>query len=149
MECFYAQSSIISGMKHKILAAFLLLAAALSLTACDAEEMGTLSDLTRPYTGFYECEEIALGGKDMTEEFEKLSLELRHDGSYALSYRTVDGNEGGYTGNYSVDPEKGRITFTGKQGMRTASFSFPYEKGAIRMDYNLFGTMLHANFRMP
>ncbi len=136
-------------MKHQIFAAFLLLAAALSFTACDAEEMGTLGDLTRPYAGFYECEEIALGGEDMTEKFEKLSLELRHDGSYALSYRMTDGNEGGYTGSYSIDEEKGRITFTGKQGTRSSSFSFPYEKGAIRMEYNLFGTLLHADFRMP
>lgn len=136
-------------MKHKIVAALLLIAAALSLTACDAEEMGTLSDLTRPYAGFYECEEISLGGRDMTEDFEKISLELRHDGSYAFSYRTAEGNEGEYTGSYSVDAEGGRITFTGKQGARSSSFSFPYEKGAIRMEYNLFGTLLHANFRMP
>lgn len=125
------------------------LAALFCLSACEAEDLGSLKDISRPYTGMYQCETITIGGRDMTEKFEELSLELKGNGTFEISYLTADGNEGAYGGTYAVDEEKGEITFSAKQGARSRAFTFPYEKGSVRMDYNLFGSLLHAEFKQP
>ncbi len=117
------------------------------LAACETEEMGTLKDISRPYAGVYECEKISLGGKDMTEKFQKFSIELKQDGSFEATYRTA-GREGGYGGTYAVDSEKGEITFSAKERGDGKSFTFPYEKGKIVIDYNLFGHLLYAEFTL-
>lgn len=128
------------------LAAFSLL---FLLTACEAEELGTPKDISRPYAGMYRCETITIGGSDMKDRFDDLSLELRQDGIFQISYCTAEGSEGSYRGTYSIDSEKKEITFSSKQGTRQKAFTFPYEKGTVRIDYNLFGNLLHAEFRMP
>lgn len=112
-------------------------------------EMGNLKDVSKPYTGIYECEKLSLGGKDMTDAFEKVTLELKGDGSFEIFYRTAAGGEGGYEGGYTLDETGGEITFSAMKGARQKSFTFPYEKGAVHIDYNLFGNLLHAEFRMP
>lgn len=128
-------------------AAFLL--CVLFLTACEAEKMSSLKDVTRPYAGLYQCEKIMLGDRDLTERFDHIYLELKQDGEFELSYETAEGIAASYEGNYGVDSEAGTITLSAKQGTRTRAFTFPYEKGAIVIDYNLFGTLLYAEFRMP
>ncbi len=120
------------------------------LAACQkAEDLSSLKDISRPYTGIYRCEKITVGGMDLTGKFEKLSLELKGNGNFVISYQTAEGNEGGYGGNYRIDEKKKEIVFSAKEGKREQSFAFPYEKGTVRIDYNLFGNLLHAVFRMP
>ncbi len=134
---------------HGLILSILCLMSLFFMTACETEELGSLKEVTRPYAGFYQCETITLGGRDMTDKFETLTLELRQDGQFVVSYLTAEGNEGSYRGNYEIDIEEKEITFSAKQGTRQKAFSFPYEKGAVRIDYNLFGTLLHAEFKMP
>ncbi len=120
------------------------------LAACErAEDMSSLKDISHPYAGMYKCEKISIGGRDLTDRFQKLSLELKGDGNFLISYLTAEGSEGGYGGTYQIDEERKEITFSGKEGARQRAFTFPYEKGAVRIDYNLFGNLLHAEFRMP
>ena len=116
------------------------------LAACDAENMGSLKDISRPYAGMYVCKELSLGGRDMRGDFEEITLELKQDGSFVLLYETKEGNRGGYNGTYGLDSEKGEISLTARQGKRDKSFTFPYRNGTIYIDYNLFGTLLHASF---
>ena len=127
----------------------LLCACVMCMTACDVSEMGTLSDLSKPYTGFYECESIYLGGDDYTEHFDDLRLELGYDGKFELSYRDKNGGKGSYRGTYSADPEAGEITFSAQMGLARKSFTFPMEKGKIYVDYMLRGKLLHAVFAAP
>lgn len=138
-------------MKWFALAIFTAFSAVILLfcAGCDAKEPGPLKDVSRPYTGIYDCERLSLGDKDMTDKFEKFSLELMRDGAFKASFETKEGNVGSYDGVYTVDTERGEITLSSKQGMRTKSFTFPYEKGRILIDYNLFGALLHAEFKMP
>ena len=120
------------------------------LVGCDkAGEMGSLKDISKPYTGLYECKTLSIGGRDMTDTFESVTLELKGDGSYEIFYRTTTGKEGGYEGEYTLDEERKEITFSARKGARQQSFTFPYEKGAVYIDYNLMGSLLHAEFRMP
>ena len=119
------------------------------LAGCETENLSSLKDISRPYTGVYECEKISLGDRDMTDKFEKLTLELKPDGTFTAAYETAEGRQGSYSGAYALDTEKGEIVLSAKQGTRTGSFTFPYEKGTIVIDRNLFGTPLHAEFSMP
>ncbi len=128
---------------------FLLLCLALTLSACDVAQMSTLPELTKPYAGVYKCESIILGGEDMTEKFSKLDLELRYNGTFALSYEDEWGGKGEYHGNYSVDGEAEEITFTARTGVRNVSFTFPMVKGRVFVDYRLGKKLLHAVFAMP
>lgn len=134
-------------MKKWLFAAVLPLV--LLLCACDVSRMGSLTDISRPYAGAYECEELSLGGRDMLGSFDYIRLELDGNGAFALSYKTALGGAGGYGGEYSVDSEQKTITFSASAAQRTVKRTFPLEEGAICMDMQLRGTLVHAVFRMP
>lgn len=136
-------------MKKFAFSLLIVLCALLVFVGCDAEDMGSLKDVTRPYTGIYECEELSVGGKDLREKFEKITLELKPDGTFTAAYSTAEGSGASIDGAYTLDTEKGEITLSAKQGARSRAFTFPYEKGTIRIERNLFGRLLHAEFRMP
>lgn len=120
----------------------------LLLAGCRAENLSTLKEISKPYVGVYACEEITLGGRDLKEKVEELTLELKGDGTFELSYRTAAGSEGGFAGNYTLDQERGEISLSSAQG-RSGPHVFRYEKGAVLIDHNLYGELLHAKFSMP
>lgn len=117
--------------------------------ACDVSSMSSLTDISRPYTGEYRCEKLIFGGKEQKERFEFIKLNLDYGGNFELTYKDNEGNEGGFEGEYDVSEEKEEITFRGKMGLRTAEHTFPMEKGAILVDFNFGGRLLHAEFRLP
>ena len=127
----------------------LLCACVMLMSACNVSEMGTLSDLSKPYSGFYECESIYLGSDDYTEHFDYVRLELQYGGTFKLSYRDKNGGKGSYGGTYSANPEAGEITFTAMLGLSRKSYTFPMEKGKIYVDYMLRGKLLHVVFAAP
>lgn len=126
-----------------------LFACAVLLCGCDTHEMSTLPDLSKPYTGVYECTELTLGGEDALERFDYVRLELKGNETFALSYRTAEGNEGGVDGEYQMDLERGEVTLSKKTLLRTVSHTFAVEKGTIYGDVNVSGELLHAEFAMP
>ena len=72
--------------------------------ACEkVEDMGSLPDITKPYTGEYVLKNLTLGGEDFTEKFDFVKLKLGYDGKFRLSYKEKDGQEGSYAGEYEVD----------------------------------------------
>ena len=79
-----------------ILSAILLSLALLSLAACKTEELGSLTDFSRPYTGIYSCEELSLSGEDKLASFEELSLELGRGGEFTIRYKLRKGSEGAF-----------------------------------------------------
>ena len=133
-------------MRKTVLSVFMAVLCLFALCGCAVEDMGSLPDLSRPYVGVYECEELFLGGEDMTKKFEFVRLELLYGGEFRLVYRTASGGEGGYGGAYEMKDDQ--ITFSVKQGMLRRSYTFPVEKGSILIDYNLYGHLLHAEFKM-
>ena len=134
---------------RKILLFVTLFVSLFVLCACNTEDMGSLSDLSKPYAGQYECTTLTLGGEDQTKRFEYIRLELDSKGSFRLSYRTTEGSEGSYGGTYEMDTETNEITFTAKTPLRSVSRKFPVEKGKICIDLNFQGRLLHAEFGMP
>ena len=126
-----------------------LFVCAVLLCGCDTREMSTLPDLSKPYAGTYECTELTLGGEDALGRFDFVRLELKGDKTFALNYRTAEGNEGGIDGEYHMDTERGEITLSKKTLLRTVSHTFTVEKGTIYGDVNFNGELLHAEFAMP
>lgn len=118
------------------------------LCGCDAEELGSLEDLSLPYTGVYECERLDLGGKDKLKDFEYVRLELKYGGAFAVAYRTEDGLSGSLGGSYTVDTERETITFRAAYGRRTLQRTFPMKKGVVLVEENFLGTPLFAEFKM-
>ena len=127
----------------------ILFACAALLCGCDTREMTTLPDLSKPYTGMYECTELTLGGEDALGRFDYVRLELKGDETFALMYRTAEGSEGGLDGEYTMDLERGEITLSKKTFLRTVSHTFMVEKGTIYGEMNVSGELLYAEFAMP
>lgn len=118
-------------------------------SACNVSEMSTLADVSKPYVGMYECELIQLGSEDYTERFEYLRLELKYGGDAVLSYKEKEGGSASYRASYSADPEAGEITLSAQIGLSKKSYTFPFKKGKIYVDYPMQGKLLHAVFAMP
>lgn len=116
---------------------------------CDVNEMSTLSDLSKPYTGVYECRTLMLGGQDYKEKFDKLYLDLKYDGTYSLVWQGVNGEKGERTGKYKTDGEAEEITFYGYFNRRASSYTFSMKKGVIAIRYNMGGQLLNAEFALP
>lgn len=135
-------------MKRLFVPVFLLVSMLL-FGACSADEMGSLSSLSKPYAGVYACKALTFGGDDVLGKFERLDLELKYGGECVLTYRTAEGQEGEFAGEYRVDESAGELVFSKQLPLRTVERRFPYEKGAILIDLNVRGRLLHAEFRMP
>ncbi len=127
-----------------------LLCAALSLcllfSGCEASELSSLEEISSPYAGEYFCEKLTLGGRDVLSLFEKVTLTLERDGTFALSYKKKGGGEGGLAGSYTLDGEQNTVSFTieGEDGETTRVF--PYEKGRIFFEVPILGRLLFAEF---
>ena len=118
--------------------------------ACEkVEDMGSLPDITKPYTGEYVLKNLTLGGEDFTEKFDFVKLKLGYDGKFRLSYKEKDGQEGSYAGEYEVSTERKEITFSANAGLRTVKRTFPMENGSILVDLNMGTKLLHAEFAFP
>ena len=111
--------------------------------------MGTLPDLSKPYTGEYTLKKLTLGGQDYKDKFESVKLTLEADGKFTLSYKEKDGQSGSYSGEYEVSTERKEITFNSKAGLRTVQRTFPMDKGSILIDLKLGTKLLHAEFAFP
>ena len=113
---------------------------------CDAENMTTLAEVSRPYVGEYRCEKLLLGGEDCMEGYEYVLLTLDREGNFQLSYLSREGAEGGYGGAYQMNREGDEITFTAKKGLLSVSRTFPLDNGTILIDVPFRGKLLHAEF---
>lgn len=135
---------------RKVIVLFgLVMSSLFALTGCDVSQMSSLPELSKPYTGFYECETLSYGGEDALTKFESVMLELDYSGKFQLSYRTENGNTGKYGGTYSMDLEAEEITFSAHAGLRSVSRSFAYRDGTILVEMPINGKLLYAVFKLP
>ena len=131
-----------------LISAVALLAALFGLAACDTEkELGSLEDFSRPYAGVYSCEELTFAGEDKLASFEYIRLELQYGGGFTVKYRTKGGNAGSLEGKYRMDTDRGEVTFTAAQGLRTVTRTYPVSGGSILVEENLLGRLLFAKFK--
>ena len=96
-------------MRKKFFIALLLtvLCTLFLFCACEkVEDMGSLPDLSKPYTGEYTLKKLTLGGEDFTDKFDSVKLDLGYDGEFKLSYKEKEGQSGSYAGEYEVSTER-------------------------------------------
>ncbi len=130
----------------KILLSVGVLLSLCSLAGCEAEDLGSLEALSRPYAGVYHCERLLLAGVDVTEDY-RLSLELAYGGEMTVSYKTKYGQQDEWSGRYEVDETREEITMSVGEGSRTMSRTYRMEDGAIVVEENFLGRSLYAEFR--
>ena len=90
----------------------------------------TLTDITMPHLGIYECTEAKLGDNDYLDRFSYIHLELKTGEDFVLYYQEKSGEKKQETGKYSYDREKGTLTLIGGAN----SFfkrEFPLKEGVL------------------
>ncbi len=123
----------------------LALSSLLLFGGCDAAEMSSLREISRPYACEYKCTKLLFGGEDVLGKLSFLKLALDGSGKFSLDYADTFGKKGGYSGEYEMKGE--RVVFTAKAGGKMRNFEFSYEDGAIVMRLPLGGRLIYAEFR--
>jgi hypothetical protein len=105
----------------------------------------TLPQITRPYLGDYECKLATLGSQDLLENFSFISLELKPNNTFVLSYKEKDGEKKEETGKYSYDHEKQELSIElGKNGL--IKRKFPLKNGELMVDFRIGTKLLVLKF---
>ncbi|MBO4989465.1 MAG: hypothetical protein J6D37_03955 [Clostridia bacterium] len=72
---------------------------------------GSLYEFSKPYLSLYTCECMTLGEKNLLDDFDKITIELKEDG---YCYRAVSQGEiFEREGTFVYDPEAKQIIFDG------------------------------------
>lgn len=99
-------------MKRNLLKSSLLASlAALSFSFSSLKE-GSLTDITKPYLGGYECKSARLGDKEYLDDFSYITLELKKDETFTLYYCPKTGKKGEETGSYRYDEKTETLTLS-------------------------------------
>ena len=109
-------------------------------------QMSTLEELSMPHLGYYTCEQISLGGNDLTDDFLLLRLELKQDGVMLLHIRDRLGKEETKEFSYEYEQGSDRLIVRVTAGSRTVERTLVFEKGQILFTENLGGRLLVAKF---
>ena len=91
----------------------------------------SLTEITRPYLGMYECKQILLDGEDKLKEFEYVTLELKSDGEMVLSFLDKQGKKGKTIAEYEYDEKMQTITVIKSIGNQKMKRTFPLKNGSI------------------
>ncbi|MBR2442429.1 MAG: hypothetical protein IKB20_05135 [Clostridia bacterium] len=102
----------------------------------------TLKEVAKPYLGVYECKEAKLGNEDYLQRFEDITLELKGNGEFILTFREKGGRERREKGKYTYDEKREAITLDGGAIKR----QFPLKDGALRFQLSLGGKWLSVLF---
>ena len=73
----------------------------------------SLTDITKPHLGVYECTEATLNDNDYLGRFSYIHLELKTEEDFILYYKEKEGEKKQETGKYSYDREKETLTLIG------------------------------------
>ena len=106
---------------------------------------GSLTEISKPYLGEYECESATLGEQDFLAEFTYLRLELKSNGEFVLRYQTKQGGQGQETGRYEYDDGAQSIRFVAN-GQYQLDRNFSMERGEICLTFPIGKQMLSIRF---
>lgn len=98
-------------MKRKYLLPAILLCLIFSLfCGCDAQNAGSLKELTHPYINEYICIKAYLGEDDLLENFEYIKITFADEEKAEFSFKLKNGKKYTYSGKYEHDDKTGEIT---------------------------------------
>ncbi len=132
-------------MKKAFLKTSVLAGIASLLFSFSAWKTGTLTDITKPYLGEYECKSATYGKKDMLEDISSVILQLKADETFVLSYKDKHGKTRKETGTYQYDKERNTLHFFW-EGKGELKRDFPLEKGCIQGSVKMGNKILSIRF---
>ena len=106
----------------------------------------TLSEITKPYLGVYECIEAKVNDVDYLDRFSYIHLELKEKEEFVLHYCEKRGEKREETGKYLYDEEKQTVTFIGGVGC-CFKREFPLKEGILTMHIRIGEQNLLLTFK--
>ena len=100
------------------------------LFSFSALQKGSITDITKPYLGTYECERADLGSGDLLARFDDLRLELKDKGEYVLYYKEKGAKIKKINGKYHYDEQSKTISLY-LPNSRHIHREFPLSKGVL------------------
>lgn len=131
-------------MKKYTLKSSLLAGLAAMLLFFPSWKESSLTDITKPYLGEYECKSAMLGDSDYTEMFSYIRLELKSDETFSLYYCPKQGKKREETGKYRYDKEKNTIAL--RIGENGEEKEFPLKEGQISLTFRIGSKMFSMRF---
>ena len=117
-------------MKNDKLKSSLLAGFATLLLLFPNYKNGSLTEVSKPYLGEYECKEARLGEEELLGDFSYIRLELLPNGKYTLRYCEKEGKKQELKGKYRYDENRETLTLYLMQG-GVFKREFPLKKGKI------------------
>ena len=96
-----------------------------------AQLPNSLTQITRPYLGTYECKQLLIDGESKLDDFEYIKIELKSDGEMSLYFLDKAGKKGNACAKYEYDEKSQMLTAYTSLGGQTLKRSFPLKNGEI------------------
>lgn len=106
---------------------------------------GSLTDITKPHLGVYECTEAKLGDADYLDRFSYIHLELKTENEFVLHYCQKSGEKRQESGKYSYDREKEKLTLIGGEN-GFFKREFPLKEGILTISVRIGEQTLSLKF---
>ncbi len=91
----------------------------------------SLTEITRPYLGVYQCQQLLFDGKDILDSFDYIKIELKSDGEMVAFYKDKHGKCGDVVTKYEYDERTQLLTVTAEVGSKKIKRSFPLKNGEL------------------
>ena len=91
----------------------------------------TLTEITRPYLGMYECKQLLMDGESKLEDFKSIKIELKSNGQMLLYFEDRKGQKGKASAEYEYDEKSQTITVYTSVGSQKLKRTFPLKNGEL------------------
>ena len=118
------------------------------LCGCDVENLSSLSEFSKAYTGEYDCTHASLAGEDLLEEYAHVKLALDKGGVFRLTAQKKRGTMQSVYGRYDYDEESGEITFSANLFGRKLDKTCKMQNGSFTICQSLRGKELVLKFEV-
>ena len=95
----------------------------------------TLTDISKPHLGVYECKQARLGDTDILDRFSYIKLELEEE-DFTLYYQEKEGASKKETGKYRYDKEKQTLIMCADE-FAFIKKEFPLQNGVLTVNIRI------------
>ena len=123
-----------------------LFASLCSCILCSSCKIGdTLPEITKPYLGEYECNQVIFNHKEYLKEFDYVRLTLNPDDTFTLAYKKKGENKHEETGNYVYEQDKQELVLSSSY-LAGYQRRVPLKDGIITLSISFGGNEFMAQF---
>ena len=115
-------------MMKKLLLSFALLFAPIRV---QSTLPNSLTEITRPYLGVYECEQLLIDGEDCLDDFKYIKIQLQTGGQMSVEFVDKQGKKGKLSAEYEYDERTQLLSVYSVVGTKKIKRSFPLKNGEI------------------